>query len=200
MLENVTGVILAGGRATRMGGQDKGLIEIAGKTIVERIARQLSTQVPVVLINANRNLDRYQKFGHSVIADELEHFQGPLAGMVTALRSIQNEWLLTVPCDGPFLAGDYASKMMQAADRQSVSLVVASDGKRLQPVYALIRKSLVDSLDAFLQSGERKIDRWYAQQSYAEVSFVDKWQMFTNINTPEQLRDAELSVCDDPDT
>lgn len=200
MLENVTGVILAGGRATRMGGQDKGLIEIAGKTIVERIARQLSTQVPVVLINANRNLDRYQKFGHSVIADELEHFQGPLAGMVTALRSIQNEWLLTVPCDGPFLAGDYASKMMQAADRQSVSLVVASDGKRLQPVYALIRKSLVDSLDAFLQSGERKIDRWYAQQSYAEVPFTDKWQMFTNINTPEQLRDAELSVCDDADT
>ena len=199
MQENITGVILAGGRATRMGGQDKGLIEIGGKTIVERIAHQLSTQVPIVLINANRNVDRYQEFGHSVVADELEHYQGPLAGMATALKSIESEWLLTVPCDGPFVADDYALKMMQAATGQSVRLAVATDGKRLQPVYALINKSLASSLDAFLQSGERKIDRWYAQESYASVSFRAQAQMFTNINTPEQLREAERSLRADSD-
>ena len=194
MQENITAVILAGGRATRMGGQDKGLVEIAGKPIVERIASQLAIQVPTILINANRSLDRYRACGYPVITDELEHYQGPLAGMASALKSIDDEWLITVPCDGPYLAGDYASRMLQAADRQSVSLAVASDGERLQPVYALINKCLLGSLETFLQSGERKIDRWYAQEPFATVSFLDQSQMFTNINTREQLREVELKL------
>jgi len=193
-VENITAVILAGGRAARMGGQDKGLIRISGRPIVDRVASQLSTQVTTVLINANRNIDQYQQLGHTVVTDRLENFQGPLAGMAAALNIIESDWLLTAPCDGPFLAKDYAHKMRHCAAENNVQLAVASDGKRLQPVYALINRRLVKSLEDFLQSGERKIDRWYAQHSYATVSFSDQAHMFTNVNTPEQLDEVELEI------
>ncbi|MGI9319605.1 MAG: molybdenum cofactor guanylyltransferase MobA [bacterium] len=193
-INNVTGVVLAGGRAIRMGGRDKGLIEISGKTIVERVASQLSSQVSKVLINANRNLEQYQGFGYRVVADYLENYQGPLAGMAAALKDAGDGWILTAPCDGPFLAQDYASKMLATAKQLSVHLVVATDGERLQPVYALINKQLFESLEAYLQSGERKIDRWYSQHSYSTVSFSDELSMFTNVNTPEQLREVEQSI------
>lgn len=189
--DNITAVILAGGRATRMGGQDKGLIEIAGKSNVARIASQLSEQVSEILINANRNLDQYGKLGYSVITDSLSNYQGPLAGMAAALAKIDNEWLLTVPCDGPYVAANYAIRMMQAAEEHSVKLVVASDADRIQPVYALMHIQLLPSMHAFLKSGERKIDRWYAQHPYSIVEFRDQEQMFTNINTPEQLAAIE---------
>ncbi len=193
-IENVTAVVLAGGQATRMGGQDKGLIRISGRTIVDRITSQLSVQVTRVLINANRNLDRYQRLGYTVVTDNLENYQGPLAGMAAALTEVEDDWLLTVPCDGPFLAKDYAHKMLHGAEENRVKLAVASDGIRLQPVYALINKRLVKSLEAFLQSGERKIDRWYAQHSFATVSFSDQAHMFTNVNTPEQLNEVEREI------
>ncbi len=189
--DNITAVILAGGRATRMGGQDKGLLEVAGKSIVARIASQLSEQVSKILINANRNQDEYEKLGYPVINDSLSNYQGPLAGMAAALAKIDTEWLLTVPCDGPFVAKDYAVRMMQVAEEQSVKLVVASDADRIQPVYALIHIQLLPSMQAFLKSGERKIDRWYAQHPYSIVEFRDREQMFTNINTPEQLAATE---------
>jgi molybdenum cofactor guanylyltransferase len=189
--DRITAVILAGGRATRMGGQDKGLIEVAGKSIVARIASQLSEQVSKILINANRNQDEYEKLGYPVINDSLSNYQGPLAGMAAALAKIDTEWLLTVPCDGPFVAKDYAVRMIQVAEEQSVKLVVASDADRIQPVYALIHIQLLPSMQAFLKSGERKIDRWYAQHPYSIVEFRDREQMFTNINTPEQLAATE---------
>ncbi|MGB5708058.1 MAG: molybdenum cofactor guanylyltransferase MobA [Arenicellales bacterium] len=192
--DNITAVILAGGRATRMGGQDKGLLEVAGKSIVARIASQLSEQVSKILINANRNQDEYEKLGYPVINDSLSNYQGPLAGMAAALAKIDTEWLLTVPCDGPFVAKDYAVRMMQVAEEQSVKLVVASDADRIQPVYALIHIQLLPSMQAFLKSGERKIDRWYAQHPYSIVEFRDREQMFTNINTPEQLAATEDSL------
>lgn len=186
---NVTAVILAGGRATRMHGQDKGLLRLAGKTFVEQLAEQLAKQTDKIIINANRNLEQYRQTALQIVTDNLSDFQGPLAGMLAALQVIDTEWLITAPCDGPFVAADYVDKMLTAANQANVKLAVASDGEWLQPVYALIHSDLETSLIEFLQSGERKIDHWYRQHQFAEVVFDREAadSMFTNVNTPEQL-------------
>ncbi len=192
-MEPVTALILAGGRATRMGGRDKGLLTLNGRNFVNLLAEQLSPQVDAIRINANRNLADYEATGYPVIRDELEDYQGPLAGMLAGLRTIGEGWLLTVPCDGPFVARDYAKRMVSAAGDAGHKLAVASDGGRLQPVYALIHLSLADSLENFLSSGDRKIDRWYAEHDFSTVSFADAAEMFTNVNTPDDLAELEES-------
>ena len=192
--EEVTGVVLAGGRATRMGGQDKGLLQLADNTIAGRITDQLSTQVADILINANRNIEAYAKLGYKVVSDSLSNFQGPLAGMLTGLHHAKTDWVLTVPCDGPFIDQQYAKRMFEAVSQTSNLIAVATDGNRLQPVYALIHKSLAENLTQFLASGERKIDRWYQQHQFSEVAFPGDNQMFININTPEQLQLSEDSI------
>lgn len=188
--ENVTAVILAGGRATRMGGQDKGLLNYAGRTFVEHIAASLAPDVSNVVINANRNLDSYEKFGCNVVVDTLKDFQGPLAGMYAGLCAVESDWIVTAPCDGPFVATGYVTQMLEAAKKSSSKLAVASDGEWLQPVYALIHRDLDQSLRQFLDGGERKIDRWYNLVGFAEVRFTTKeaQKMFINVNTPEQLK------------
>lgn len=195
--DNITGLILAGGRATRMGGKDKGLVEIAGQTLISRIADQLVNQVGSLIINANRHFDEYESAGYSVIRDQLADFQGPLAGILSGLESIDTDWMLTTPCDGPFVAHDYCEKMSAAAYREDVLLCVARDDQRLQPVYCLLHRSLAESLRTYLEAGERKIDRWYAQHRTAEVNFGEESPMFINVNTPEQLAqvEAELIAC-----
>ncbi|MCY4149532.1 MAG: molybdenum cofactor guanylyltransferase [Gammaproteobacteria bacterium] len=184
---SITGLVLAGGQARRMGGVDKGLIDIHGQTIVERITRQLKGQCANVMINANRNLEQYRQFGCAVIEDQIGGFQGPLAGMLSGLDSMRTEWLITAPCDGPFLSNTYAESMLQAAQSIGTPIAVAKDQERLQPVYILLHISTRDSLEAFLNSGERKIDRWFAEFNFAEVMIADCGDMFENINTPEQL-------------
>ena len=188
MIESsITGLVLAGGQARRMGGVDKGLIDIDGQTIVERITRKLKAQCADVVINANRNLEQYRQFGYAVIEDQIEGFQGPLAGMLSVLKSIRTEWLITAPCDGPFLSSTYAESMFQAAWSIGAPIAVAKDQERLQPVYMLLHISTRDSLEAFLNSGERKIDKWFSGFRFAEVLITDCDDMFENINTPEQL-------------
>jgi len=188
---NVSAVILAGGRATRMGGNDKGLVEVNGQPLVQVIADQLLPQVDTLLINANRNQQTYRELGFEVMQDDLPDYQGPLAGMLAALKCIQTDWLLTLPCDGPYVDTNYVQKMVDAVNHSSLQLAVASDGERLQPVYALIHRNLISSLDAYLASGERKIDRWYAEVGFTTVSFAQGVMMFTNLNTPEQLAEIQ---------
>ncbi len=183
----ITGLVLAGGQARRMGGVDKGLVNINGQTIVEKITRKLEEQCTNVIINANRNLELYRQLGHEVITDQTSGFQGPLAGMLSGLKSIRTEWLITAPCDGPFLSNTYASSMLNAAQSIGTPIAVAKDHERLQPVYTLLHVSTRDSLEAFLNSGERKIDRWFSEFKFAEVLITDCDDMFENINTPEQL-------------
>ena len=113
--KKITAVLLAGGRATRMGGDDKGLILFAGEPLVKKICAALQPQVAEILINANRNHAEYRRLGHRIIPDQLADYQGPLAGMHAALQAIETDWLLTIPCDGPFVAADYAAKMQAAA-------------------------------------------------------------------------------------
>lgn len=184
---SITGLVLAGGQARRMGGVDKGLIDIHGQTIVERITRKLKAQCADVVINANRNLEQYRQFGYAVIEDQPGGFQGPLAGMLSGLKSMRTEWLITAPCDGPFLSSTYAQSMFQAARSIGAPIAVARDQERLQPVYILLHMSTRDSLEAFLNSGERKIDSWFNEFNFATVMITDCDDMFENINTPAQL-------------
>ncbi|MGI9309943.1 MAG: molybdenum cofactor guanylyltransferase MobA [bacterium] len=190
----LSAVVLAGGRATRMGGDDKGLILFRGEPLAARIRDALATQAAEVLINANRNLAAYRRLGCAVVTDRLADHQGPLAGMHAALAAAAHPWLLTIPCDGPFVRADYAATLLAAAEREGVRLAVAHDGARAQPVHSLIHRDLADSLEQFLHSGERKIDRWHAQHRFALADFSTDPLMFTNINTREQLAELERSA------
>jgi len=190
---DITAVILAGGQGRRMGGQDKGLIEFDGKPLVAILVEQLSQQGIKILINANRNQERYQQFGYPVITDELEDYQGPLAGFASAMAAVDSQFILTLPCDGPLLSDDYVARFIDSYRAREAPVQVAFDGERLQPVHAMIKVDLLPSLNQFLDSGDRKIDRWYAQHDYARVDFSDCASMFRNINTPAD-RDSLQTV------
>lgn len=182
---NITAVILAGGQGRRMGGQDKGLIEFEGRPIIELLVDQLSRQDVDIVINANRNQETYQQYGYPVISDELADFQGPLAGFAVAMANVETDYILTLPCDGPLLAANFVDLFIEGQSDQQTSICVADDGERLQPVYALIKVDLLEDLLAFLESGDRKIDRWYAQHDFTRIDFSKHKAMFGNINKPE---------------
>ena len=184
--ENVTGMILAGGKARRMGGVDKGLIKINGQAMIQYVLNVLKPQVKQILINANRNVSEYKKFGYPVISDQLEDFQGPLAGIAASMEVAKTKYICTCPCDGPLIARDLISRLFSEVSKTNdIKIAVAHDGKRLQPVYALIDCELLTNLIDYLKSGERKIDRWYTQHNFKAVDFSDRQDCFININTPE---------------
>jgi molybdenum cofactor guanylyltransferase len=180
---DITAVILAGGQGRRMGGQDKGLIDFNGRSLAAILVERLEQQGVDIVINANRNLTKYRQFGHPVISDQLEDYQGPLAGFASAMAAVDNPFILTLPCDGPLLTEDYLARFIDAYAGKPAAILVADDGERLQPVHALLRVDLLPSLTGFLDSGDRKIDRWYAQHDYTRVDFSDCAGMFRNINT-----------------
>ena len=182
---DITAVILAGGQGRRMGGQDKGLIDFNGKPLIQHLIHQLQQQSVAIVINANRNQDQYQQYGYPVFADELDDFQGPLAGFASAMAAVNTRYILTLPCDGPFLASDYVQRFMNSHNQNQAPICVADDGERLQPVHALVDINLLPSLVDFLKSGDRKIDRWYAMHQFTQTDFTDCANMFRNINTPE---------------
>ena len=182
--QDITAVILAGGQGRRMGGEDKGLMDFNGRPLVASLIEQLEQQGVAIAINANRNHDRYERFGFPVIRDQLADYQGPLAGFASAMAALDTRFILTLPCDGPRIADDYVRRFISAASAENAPLAVAWDGERLQPVHALMATELEADLLTFLDSGDRKIDRWYAQYDYARVDFSDCGSMFRNINTP----------------
>jgi molybdopterin-guanine dinucleotide biosynthesis protein A len=191
---DVTGVILAGGRGTRMGGADKGLVPLAGRPMVERVLDALRPQVDRVLINANRHLDAYGKFGCPVIPDAIEDYPGPLAGMAAGLAAADTERMLFVPCDTPLLPPDLCRRMLAAARAREAEIAIASDGRRSHPVFALIDRALAASLEAFLAGDERKILRWMNRHRLIEVDFSDCPQRFVNVNTAEELAALEQAA------
>ena len=183
----VTGVVLAGGRGSRMGGQDKGLVELAGRPLIAHVLEALVPQVGRVMINANRNLEVYRRLGFPVVVDDLSEFQGPLAGFAGAMAAADTAFVLLVPCDGPELAADFAARLYRALQAdEGAELAVAHDGRRLQPVHALLATALRPDLDRFLAAGERKIDRWYARHRRVTVDFSHQPGMFRNVNTPQE--------------
>lgn len=194
--EQVTGVILAGGRATRMGGVDKGLVPINGRPMIAWVIDTLRPQVAEVLVNANRNRDRYGEFGSRVIDDGDSEFRGPLAGMVSGMRAARTPWVAVVPCDSPLIVGQLVERLYAAVAASGSRIAVAHDGERLQPVCALLARDLLDDLAGYLDDGERKIDRWYARHGYATVDFSDVAASFANINAPDDRRALEAALAE----
>lgn len=183
--QNITGLILAGGRARRMGGIDKGLVELAGKPMVAYVAESLALQVGTIIINANRNLAEYREWAETVVEDRTGNFDGPLAGVASGLGAATTDLVLTAPCDSPLLTEDLAERMYQGRIAARAEVAVASDGQRLQPVFMLLERRLLSSIESFLAIGERKIDKWFAKHVVAVVDFSDRPDTFLNINSFE---------------
>ena len=188
---DVTGVVLAGGQGSRMGGADKGLQPFRGKPMAAHAIERLAPQVDELLVNANRNPEAYAAFGHRVIADEIEGFAGPLAGFERGLAHARGRLVATVPCDSPFLPHDLVARLRAALEARGAQLAVARTGDQAHPVFCLMRRDVHESLRAFLASGQRKIDRWYSQLEVVEVPFDDEAEAFLNINTREELKGLE---------
>ncbi|RLA38106.1 MAG: molybdenum cofactor guanylyltransferase [Gammaproteobacteria bacterium] len=193
----VTGLILAGGQARRMGGEDKGLIELCGQPMIAHALAALAPQVDSLLINANRHLDRYQvcgdRYGAGVVSDTLEGYQGPLAGIARGLAACTTEYLVCVPCDSPLVSAELVARLEAARQVADAEISVAFCG-RLQPVFALLPTSLLPSLEIYLAAGDRKIDRWYHQHRVAEADFSDRPEQFLNVNTPEEHAELERKL------
>ncbi len=188
---NITAVILAGGQARRMGGRDKGLIEVSGLSMIEYVISALQPQLDNIVINANRNQDIYAKYNYPVIADNYEGFNGPLAGMASCMKAIDTEFMITTPCDSPFLPDDLVARMLKGVIDNRADIGVADSGERIQPVFSLIKCSLLNSLVAYLDSGERKIDFWFQQHVMAKIDFSDKPDTFINVNTLDDVANIE---------
>jgi len=187
---DVTGIVLAGGQGRRMGGVDKGLVDLAGTPMVAHVLARLVPQVGDVLINANQNLDRYRALGHPVVPDAVGGFAGPLAGLHAGMTQAKRQFVVTVPCDSPFLPRDLVTRLHAALERERAQLAVARTFDQPHPVFALVRRDLLPNLAAFLASGGRKIDAWYAALRVVEVAFDDEADAFRNINTADELAAA----------
>jgi molybdenum cofactor guanylyltransferase len=195
-LRDITAVILAGGMARRMGGEDKGLIELNGRPLLDYVIAGLRSRVGAILVNANRNLERYREFGYPVIEDIVTGFSGPLAGMATGMQAAGTPLLLTVPCDSPFVPPDLGERLLRVMRDTGAGICVAHDGERLQPVHALLKCRLLPDLLAYLNGGGRKIDTWYARHRMARADFSGMPDMFLNLNTPadRQLLEDRLAA------
>jgi molybdopterin-guanine dinucleotide biosynthesis protein A len=187
---DVTGIVLAGGQGRRMGGVDKGLVELAGKPMIAHVLERFAPQVAAVLINANQNAERYAAFGHPVVADEVDGFAGPLAGLHAGLSVARTRFVATVPCDSPFLPADLVTRLMAALVENDAQLAVARTFAQPHPVFCAVRRDVLPHLAAFLAGGGRKIDAWYATLAVAEVGFDDEADAFRNINTSDELAQA----------
>jgi molybdopterin-guanine dinucleotide biosynthesis protein A len=189
--ENTQAHILAGGQATRMQGEDKGMLTLNGKPLLEHVLERLRSQVDTIYISVNRQPQHYQTYGWPVISDKLEGFLGPLAGIHAAMLVCQCEWLLTVPVDSPFIPKDLLQRLSQAVISNNRPLAVVHDGKGLQPTFCLLHQSLAENLQHYLQQGGRKTGEWLRQQEPALADYADNPDAFINVNTPEDLAQAE---------
>lgn len=183
---DVSAVILAGGRGTRMGGADKGLLEYQQRPLVEWVLEAVRPQASEVLISANRNLEAYAKYGSRVLPDTLPDYPGPLAGVLTAMDAIRTEWLLVVPCDTPHLPADLVPHLWRAAQTDEAPVAVAADSVRTHYTLMLVQTRLADSLRDYLHSGQRAVHSWQAQFNPARHVFADS--SLENFNTPADLK------------
>lgn len=190
----VSSLILSGGRATRMNGADKGLVPLQQKPLIQHVINRLAPQVDEIIINANRELAQYQALGYTVLQDEVEDFLGPLAGFSLGLQHAKHDYVLTVPCDSPLLPVDLALRLMAALVEHKAEIAVASSDGSTHPVFCLCKKTVLPSLTAYLEQGERRVSAWQKGQQYIEVDFSDCSEAFTNLNTFENLAALELKL------
>ncbi len=207
--DTITGLVLAGGRGSRMGGVDKGLQPFNGTPLALHALRRLAPQVGPLLLSANRNIDEYRTFGAPVWEDDLTGHAGPLAGFLSGLRQARTPWLLTVPCDTPLFPADLAARLSAAlvaddadiAMAQGASGADAAGGLSAQPVFCLLRASLADDLSRYLQEGGRRVGQWAQRHRTVQVRFDrpgDAPEAFFNANTLAELHALEtLEAADD---
>jgi molybdenum cofactor guanylyltransferase len=188
---SVTGAILAGGLGRRLGGVDKGLMPVAGRPLVERVLACLLPQVDQVLINANRHRAEYARYGYPVVADGSGDYQGPLAGMASALAAAHTDYVLCVPCDAAWLPPDLAPRMLAALAEGRGKVCAVHDGVWLHPVCALIPRTALPELRRWLAEGRREVAGWLQNQGLVTVDYRDWPSVFWSINTPDDLAAVE---------
>ena len=194
--DQITGLILAGGRGSRMGGVDKGLQNHQGSTLAMHALLRLGPQVGDVMINANRNLAAYEAMGAQVWPDALPDYAGPLAGFLAGLEHCETPYMVTVPCDSPLFPLDLVERLALALEAQGAEIAMAATrvggSLQVQPVFCLMKTELMESLIRFTQGGQRKIDRWTAQHHCVEVAFDDPLAV-ANANTPAELQQLQTN-------
>lgn len=189
-MTRIAGVILAGGLGRRMGGADKGLVDYRGRPLVAHAVERLAPQVDELFINANRNADRYGAFGARVIPDRDRAFLGPLAGLSAALHETACDQVVSVPCDSPALPGDLVRRLGDGLQAAGADVAVARAAGRLHPVFCLVRREVLATLDPYLAAGGRRVEEWVRSERWTAVDFDDDPDGFRNINTPEDLQSS----------
>ena len=190
----ISAIILSGGRATRMNGVDKGLVTLLNKPLITHVIERLKPQVDEIFINANREIVQYEAFGLPILQDENEEFIGPLAGFSLGLRHAKHDYVLTVPCDSPLLPLDLLERLYSSMAASRMDIACASSDGNTHPVFCLMKKNVLPSLQAYIESGQRKVSAWQKSQKYIEVDFSDCSEAFTNLNTFEDLVALELKL------
>ena len=188
MTISISAVILAGGQAKRMGGVDKGLQPLQGKPLFQFIYDRLHSQVEHISVNANRNQAIYAVAGLPVFGDNIEGFQGPLSGILTALERSETDFVLFVPCDSPFFPDNLLEKLKSAVVFHGVSIAYVHDGEREHPTFCLMARSLKEKLAAYLAAGDRRMLQFMRQNGAVSVDFSENKAAFTNINTLDELQ------------
>lgn len=183
----VAGVILAGGLARRMGRQDKGLILYQGQPLISYALAVMQPVVDPLFISANRNLDRYRQWGRPVITDRSDAFDGPLAGVLSAMRHTDADLLLVMPCDCPLASTEHLQVLLETRARHDADAAVAFDGQRLQPVFMAVKTSLQADLRQYLADGGRRADDWLNRHDTVRADFSSQSKLFVNINTMDEL-------------
>ncbi|MCK4843096.1 MAG: molybdenum cofactor guanylyltransferase [Methylococcales bacterium] len=192
-MNKVTGVVLAGGLARRMNNQDKGLVIYHNRPMVSYAVDALSKVAAPVFINANRNLAEYRQFSCQVITDKTDTFDGPLAGILSAMEYVNSGDLIVMPCDSPLIKAKHLQKLLDALSDEKIDIAVAFDGERMHPVFLALRSDLRQSLEKYLAGGDRKIILWLKQHRLVTVDFKDHAEVFLNINTLSELDALENS-------
>jgi len=190
---DITAVILAGGKASRMEGLDKGLVKLANKALIEYVINTIQQHVDQILISANRNIDQYQQFGFPVISDDKNEYNGPLSGICEALKRCNSKYLLVLPCDCPFIEVDIIEKLYKSAEKNNSDVVLIHDGQFLQPLFSLISKNALPSLEECIAAKNFKVKQWMTEQKHSIIK-DNRTMMFFNINNKNDLESAEKLI------
>lgn len=198
-MTDIYGLILAGGQGKRVGYQDKGLIQIAGKYLVQHVINALSQQVDQIVISANQNIEQYQAFGYKVLTDEMEGFAGPLAGLHRAMEELSTSsehpaLIALAPCDAPLLPRDLVARLMAEYSENKPLAAIPHDGNYLQPLFGIYSTELLPSLEEYLKKGDRKVTIWVESINSSIVDFSDEADSFLNINSEEDLSKAQSAL------
>ena len=194
-IKGTEAIVLAGGRGARMGGRDKGLVELCEKPLVQWVIDSIAPQVEGVVLSANRNNERYKSFGFPVVADQLEDFQGPLAGIHAALQEVTRDFVLVVPADSPNLPVDLCQKLYSALMESNAEIAVVETGGQIQPVLLFFRRELKLDIGQWLEGGSRKVRDWIESRRFVTVPFPADELISVNINDPESLVEATEKLC-----